>query len=146
MVDHHRRVVGDQWPVLAPDTAWARRREDYAAWLAEGSGFILVAHDQAGIPIGYLACRLVSAGATFDLGEVRGDVDSLVTAERARGRGVGTALLNACRDELKRRGVRYWSIGVVEANTRAVELYQRLGFRPFIRSLLGEINGSDEDV
>ena len=146
MVDHHRRVVGDQWPVLAPDTAWARRREDYAAWLADGSGFILVAHDQSGVPIGYLACRLVSAGATFDLGELRGDVDSLVTAERARGRGVGTALLNACREQLKRRGARYWSIGVVEANTRAVDLYQRLGFRPFTRSLLGEINGSDEDV
>jgi ribosomal protein S18 acetylase RimI-like enzyme len=145
MVEHHRSVVGDQWPVLAPQVAWERRREQYSSWLGDGSGFILVAQDEEGDgPIGYLACRLLPAGPTFDLGEVRGDVDSLVTAEAARGQGVGSALLSSCRDELKRRGVRYWSIGVVDANTRAIELYERLGFRPFVRSLLAPIDESSD--
>lgn len=141
MVEHHRRVVGAQWPVLEADVAWERRREHYSAWLADGSGFIFVA-DSADTqrPIGYLACRLLPAGPTFDLGELRGDVDSLIIAEAARGQGIGSALLNACRAELQSRGVRYWSIAVVEANTQAVKLYERLGFRPFVRSMLAEIN------
>jgi ribosomal protein S18 acetylase RimI-like enzyme len=158
MVEHHRRLVGDQWPVRPGDDAWARRRRQYTAWLADGTGFIFIARaggaEESPIghaeeppighaeepPIGYAACRLVSAGPTFDLGELRGDVDSLVTAERARGRGVGTALLSACRDELARRGARYWSIGVVEANSQAIQLYERLGFRPFVRSMLASID------
>jgi GNAT superfamily N-acetyltransferase len=51
-------------------------------------------------------------------------------------------LLEGCRAELRRRGVRYCSIGVVEANTRAIELYERLGFQPFVRSMLARIDES----
>lgn len=146
MVEHHRRLVGDEWPVLPADEAWKRRRQQYSTWLSEGSGFIVIARaDGSDAPVGYAACRLLPAGPTFDLGELRGDVDSLVTAEAVRGRGVGRSLLNACRDELTRRGARYWSIGVVEANTRAIELYERLGFRPFVRSMLAPIDDSPRD-
>lgn len=143
MVEHHRHLVGDQWPVRPGDEAWARRRNQYTAWLTEGTGFIFIARTEGAkeTPVGYAACRLLPAGPTFDLGELRGDVDSLVTAERVRGRGVGTALLSACRDELARRGARYWSIGVVEANSQAIGLYERLGFRPFVRSMLAPIDG-----
>ena len=141
MVEHHRRLVGDQWPVRASQVSWEHRREQYSAWLTDDSGFIFIARTEGSdSPLGYVACRLLSAGPTFDLGELRGDVDSLVTAEAARGQGVGSALLDACRTELKRRGARYWSIGVVEANTRAVELYERLGFRPFVRSMLAAVD------
>lgn len=144
MVEHHRLLVGAQWPVRSAELAWERRREQYAAWLSDGSAFILIAQTEAsGAPVGYLACRLVEAGPTFDLGEIRGEVDSLVTSEAARGQGVGSALLDACREELQRRGARYWSIGVVEANTRAIELYQRLGFRPFVRTMLAPIEPSE---
>jgi ribosomal protein S18 acetylase RimI-like enzyme len=143
MVEHHGHLVGDRWPVLAPEEAWSRRREQYVAWLTDETGFILIAEgDGADRPVGYLACRLLQAGPTFDLGDVRGDVDSLVTAEAARGHGVGSALLEGCRAELRRRGVRYCSIGVVEANTRAIELYERLGFQPFVRSMLARIDES----
>jgi ribosomal protein S18 acetylase RimI-like enzyme len=141
MVEHHRRVVGNQWPVLAADVAWERRREQYTAWLTEGSGVIFIAHaDGYDAPIGYLACRLLPAGPTFDLGVFHGEVDSLITAEPVRGQGVGTALLSACRDELRRRGARYWSIGVVEANRDVIELYQRLGFHPFVRTMLAALD------
>ncbi len=147
MVEHHRGLVADHWPVLAADVAWERRRKQYLAWLTEDSGFIFIAHaEDLSSPIGYLACRLLPAGPTFDLGEVRGDVDSLVTAEAARGQGVGSALLTACQAELKRRGARYWSIGVVEANVRAIELYERLGFRPFVRSMLATLDEESNPI
>jgi ribosomal protein S18 acetylase RimI-like enzyme len=141
MVEHHRSLVGEQWPVLAADVAWKRRRDQYSAWLDDDSGFIFIARaEDSDSPLGYVACRLLPAGPTFDLGEIRGDVESLVAAEAARGQGVGTALLHACRQELKRRGVSYWSIGVVEANVRAMELYERLGFRPFVRTMLASVD------
>lgn len=111
-----------------PAQAWALQ---YCKWLEEASGLLFVApvgeHDE---PVGYTFCRLLASGPTFDLGPVRGEIDSLAVAEAARGGGVGTALLCGCRAELRRRGVSYWSIGVVEANSDAVELYERLGFRP----------------
>jgi ribosomal protein S18 acetylase RimI-like enzyme len=147
MVEHHRRLVRDQWPVLAADEAWARRRRQYSAWLSEDSGFIFIAQaDGSDAPVGYAACRLLPPGPTFDLGEPRGDVDSLVTAERVRGHGVGTALLSECRNELRRRGARYWSIGVIQANTQAIHLYERLGFRPFVSSMLAAIDESPKEL
>jgi ribosomal protein S18 acetylase RimI-like enzyme len=140
MVEHHRDLVGDQWPVLPGDESWARRREQYLAWLSDSTGFIFIARAAGSeATIGYAACRIITAGPTFDLGPVRGDVESLVTAESARGQGVGSMLLDACREELVGRGAAYWSIGVVEANERAIALYERVGFRPYVRTLLAAL-------
>ena len=46
----------------------------------------------------------------------------------------------ACREELRSRGIAYWSVAVVEANAGAVRLYEREGFRPYYRLLLGEVD------
>ena len=91
-------------------------------------------------PAGYLVCRLRSPGPTFDLGARRGEVDSLVVSDAVRGNGVGSALLRACKEELRNRGVTYWSIGVVEANRDAVRLYERLGFGSWSRELLARVD------
>jgi len=47
--------------------------------------------------------------------------------------------MDAGRDLLRARGARYWSVAVVEANTAAVRLYERAGFRPYYRNLLGSL-------
>jgi ribosomal protein S18 acetylase RimI-like enzyme len=143
MVEHHRGLVGEQWTVRTAEEAWGLCLQQYQQWLAEGSGILLVARlDTAGPFVGYAVCRLIPSGPTFDLGAVRGEVDSLVVAEGSRGAGAGTALLNACRDELRRRGVAYWSVGVVEANRGATALYERLGFRPWVRTMLAPVEDS----
>jgi ribosomal protein S18 acetylase RimI-like enzyme len=56
--------------------------------------------------------------------------------DRARGRGVGTALLSAMRDRLVERGIDVWSVGVVSRNVEAVRLYERVGFRPWTQNLI----------
>ena len=144
LVEHHREVVDQQCPVRAPEQAWALRRQQYRKWLGDASGLLFVArvggHDE---PVGYAFCRLLESGPTFDLGPVRGEIDSLVVADTARGAGVGSALLSSCRADLQRRGVSYWSIGVVEANSGAVQLYERLGFRPWTREMLAPV---DEEI
>lgn len=60
-------------------------------------------------------------------------------AEEARGAGIGTMLIEACRDRLRAEGISHWAVGVVEANLDATRLYERAGFRPYYRELLGEV-------
>jgi ribosomal protein S18 acetylase RimI-like enzyme len=141
MLEHHRAVVSEPWPVRDAEQSWALRRRQYLGWLAERSGFLLLAQ-AAGIasPVGYCFCELTQFGPTFDLGERIGDVGSLAVAPETRGAGVGTALLRACRAELARRGIAHWSIGVVEGNDGALALYEREGFRPLSRILLAPVD------
>ncbi|QFU92173.1 N-acetyltransferase [Amycolatopsis sp. YIM 10] len=138
LTEHHRSLVGETLPVRGNITSWSVRREQYRSWLREDRALIFTAHQgEQDAPAGYLCCRLLPSGATFDFGELRGEVDSLVVDPAVRGDGIGTALLEACRAELKNRGIEYWSIGVLAANTGAASLYERLGFRPWISDLLG---------
>jgi ribosomal protein S18 acetylase RimI-like enzyme len=54
-------------------------------------------------------------------------------------RGQSVSLLDACRSELVSRRIAYWSVAVVEANAGAVRLYEREGFRPYYRLMLGRL-------
>lgn len=56
-------------------------------------------------------------------------IDGLIVAPHVRGRGVGTALLHAMRQEAGRRGYREVRLDVADGNDGARALYQRLGFR-----------------
>ena len=142
MVEHHRVVTGDQWPVRDAGQAWQRRRRQYSAWLADGRSWLLLAVDAASASrpaAGYAMVRLTEPGPTWDLGASLGQLESLAVAEQARGLGLGTMLMDASRDLLRARVAGYWTVGVVEINTDAVRLYEREGFQPFYRQLLGRI-------
>jgi ribosomal protein S18 acetylase RimI-like enzyme len=143
MVEHHREIAGERLPIRPAEQAWDLRRQQYRKWLDEGSGLLFLARPAGSDeePIGYALCLLHPSGPTFDLGTVRGEIDSLVVAKTARGAGIGSALLEYCRRELRRRGVVYWSIGVVEGNVGAERLYERLGFRPWSRTLVARVDG-----
>lgn len=56
-------------------------------------------------------------------------VDGLCVDRTARGQGIGTALLLALRDEARQRGYHSMRLDVVEGNTRARALYERIGFQ-----------------
>ncbi|SFR59072.1 Acetyltransferase (GNAT) family protein [Yoonia tamlensis] len=56
-------------------------------------------------------------------------MDGLFVAHEARGKGVGTALLNEISAEAKRRGYRQIRLDVVDTNPRARALYLQEGFR-----------------
>ena len=141
MLAHHADIAGGEWPVRAADESWTRRRATYDQWLANGNGMLLlaVAEDAPeSEPDGYAAVQIHPPGATFDLGQL-GELDSLAVAPHARGTGIGTLLIDAARDALRRRGVVYWKVGVVEGNDGAMRLYEREGFRPFWRALVARI-------
>jgi ribosomal protein S18 acetylase RimI-like enzyme len=144
MLSHHRGLVSRETPVHTDEQSWARTRRAYAEWLANDTGILLIARDLASHrSLGYAICRLVPGdGRTFDLGAIRGDVDSLVVDAQARGQGIGTALLDALRDNLVDRGVSFWSIGVLARNAEAVKLYERVGFRPWTAELIASTHRS----
>jgi ribosomal protein S18 acetylase RimI-like enzyme len=142
MVAHHRSLVGETWPVRDEQGAWERRRAEYVDWLSSGEGTMLAAvpaGEPEGTPLGYAMLLPSPAGATWDLGERVGEVESLSVAPEARGRGVGTALLDASRERFRAEGIEFWSVAVVEANEGAAQLYERSGFGPYYRQLLGRI-------
>jgi ribosomal protein S18 acetylase RimI-like enzyme len=142
MVEHHRTVVAGRVPVRSAGEAWERRRLEYVSWLQDGAGLLFLARREgADQVIGYAMCRLVPSGPTFDLGPLRGDVESLSVSPQARGAGAGTALLSAVRAELERRGCRHWSISVAADNAAAVRLYERLGFRPLVQMMHAPLTG-----
>lgn len=69
MVEHHRQVAGDEWPVRGADAAWRIREAQYRGWLADGSRTLFVA--SAGDPtrpVGYAMLQVHEPGATWDLG------------------------------------------------------------------------------
>ncbi|MDF1873859.1 GNAT family N-acetyltransferase [Vannielia sp.] len=55
-------------------------------------------------------------------------MDGIFVAEDARGRGVGTALIDAVKAEAVARGCSEVRLDVVESNQRARALYERCGF------------------
>ena len=57
-------------------------------------------------------------------------MDGIFVEPAARGRGVGTLLLQAIANEAAQRGYAEVRLDVIDTNDRARALYERRGFRP----------------
>ena len=64
-------------------------------------------------------------------------LDGICVDRAARGRGIGTSLLDAAADRARRLEVKAVRLSVVDANPRARALYERQGFIPTGRGTLG---------
>jgi phosphinothricin acetyltransferase len=72
---------------------------------------------------------------------------SVYVAERARGRGIGRALLDALVESTERDGVWTLQAGVFPENVASLALHRRSAFRVVgIRERLGKLDGSWRDV
>ncbi len=68
-----------------------------------------------------------------------GDLETLSVAAPARGQGVGGELIAHCRERLIALGAQWWGVSVVATNERAVELYEREGFCPYVNHMLAPL-------
>jgi ribosomal protein S18 acetylase RimI-like enzyme len=85
--------------------------------------------------------NLFGRGSGCPAGELR--IAALAVDVAARGQGVGSRLLDAIFDKARREGLRAVRLEVVDTNTGARQLYERMGFRvvktehyPFVRNWL----------
>jgi L-amino acid N-acyltransferase YncA len=102
----------------------------------------LVACDDSGV-IGFAALSPVSARAVYaGVAEV-----SVYVAERARGRGVGAALLSELVRASETAGIWTLQAGIFPENTASVALHERHGFRVVgRRERIGRRDGHWRDV
>jgi ribosomal protein S18 acetylase RimI-like enzyme len=126
---HHRQVVGSL-PLVADDAAsWRCRRELYADRLTTGRGFLVLASVGDEV-VGYaFVCVEDGPDDTFPVGDRYAEVYSLSVAAPARGRGIGTRLLDFVDQELASRGIADLKIAVMIGNEAARRLYERRGLR-----------------
>lgn len=79
-----------------------------------------------------------------ELGDGQLLMDGIAVSPDARGKGIGTKLLNALMDYGAREGFRTIRLDVIDTNPAARRLYERVGFAatgtehfPYLRGLLG---------
>ena len=131
---HHVSIV----PELAqqpPARSWEIRRALYDQVLSDSDAFALVAV-QEGVDVGYALVALHDGpDDTWVTGDRIAEVETLAVIPEARGRGVGTALLDRVDAELDALGVRDLRLAVVPTNVDAVRFYERRGLVPFLTVL-----------
>lgn len=126
---HHHASVSRVQPFVDDETSWAARRRSYVETF-DGGGFALIAQDDAG-PVGYATVRIHEGpDDSWALEDRYGEVWTVFVTERARNRGIGSALLDEVDAELERRGIHDLMIGVMEGNDAARRLYERRGLVP----------------
>lgn len=112
-----------------PDTPYLRGVLDPSRW-ADLASATLVAEDGLGV-VGVVAFALADSPLHEPVVPPIGDASFrfLSVAERARGRGVGGSLVEACVDRARRAGCRRLAIFSMAFMGDAHRLYERLGFR-----------------
>ncbi len=100
--------------------------------IAEKGGEIFVAVDAHDVPLGWGVVQADEDDIYVVESERRiAYIAELYLVEAARGTGTGRALIAACEDWARVRGIGVLHIGVLPGNVRARAVYERAGFAPY---------------
>lgn len=138
--EHHRAVAPalGGMPARAVGEAWERRRAKYEEWLARSDAFVLVAEREGGA-LGYALVSPSEAYQGWVSRERVADVHELAVMPEERGRGIGTALLDAAERELDAIGICEYRLLVIAPNRDAIRFYERRGMAIVSHVLLGRV-------
>ena len=142
---HHGSVAGHLAaiaPFRSPDDSWERRRAHYERVLAGADSFLLLA-ERDRRPVAYALIGIGGTEASLVVGERVAELDSLSVLPGERSRGLGTLLLDAVDEELRRLGIAELSLAVMAGNDGAARLYERRGFVPYVTVMLGRVPPSE---
>jgi GNAT superfamily N-acetyltransferase len=120
-----RLAIGKQpWRDL---TLWL---DTVKEWLTESihqhnqKTIVLIAEDKLGKQLGFATV----SHSTHFTGQRQAYIGELVTSETAEGRGVGSALVQACEQWAREQGYRIITLTTGAGNARARRFYDHLGF------------------
>jgi GNAT superfamily N-acetyltransferase len=85
---------------------------------------VLIAEDEQAERLGFATV----SHSTHFTGQRQAFIGELATSETAEGRGVGTALVEACEQWAREQGYTILTLSTGAANARAVNFYHHLGF------------------
>lgn len=146
-----RELRPEDWPQVAAiyaegiatgDATFETEVPSWEAWDAGHDGLRLVAEDDEGIA-GWAACSTYSDRCCY-----RGVAEeSVYVASRARGKGVGRALLGELVARTEAAGIWTLQAGIFPENKPSVRLHLGCGFRLVgVRERIGELDGHWRDV
>jgi ribosomal protein S18 acetylase RimI-like enzyme len=87
-------------------------------------GFVWLAYDDAGVAAVCVVCYAISTS----MGAVVAKLDDVSVKEDRRGQGIGTALLEQLKEQLRKEAATRIDVGVHLENPEARKFYERLGF------------------
>lgn len=87
-------------------------------------GFVWLAYDDSGVGGVCVICYAISTS----MGAVVAKLDDVSVKESRRGQGIGTALLEQLKAQLRKEAVTRIDVGVHLENPEARKFYERLGF------------------
>jgi GNAT superfamily N-acetyltransferase len=139
LLDHIAELPEAIVPIRPFEQSWPIERREMLDALA-GDAFVLIARRDGSVA-GYTFVAIEGPDPVWYTGDLRAELRHVSVADGERGRGVGTALLDAVDAELERRGVEDMEIGVDAANRDAARLYERRGYRPDFHIFYGSPGG-----
>lgn len=129
---HHHQAVAPQLRPFIPDAESWEIVRDLFREASERDHLVRVGPSHAPSAVAYYDVTRDDPlwADTWQTGRDVADLKMLVVAEQARGRGLGSAVMDAVDARLAAAGVVDQVIGAIEPNHDAIRLYQRRGFRP----------------
>lgn len=104
--------------------------ETVEGWLTESmnqhtqKAMVFIAEDETGERLGFATV----AHSKHFTGQPQAYIGELATSDTAEGRGVGTALVQACEAWAREQGYTMLVLSTGAGNTRALRFYEYLGF------------------
>ncbi len=89
-------------------------------------GFVWLAYDEQGAAGVCVVCYAISTS----MGAVVAKLDDVSVKADRRGKGIGTALLEQLKEQLRKESVTRIDVGVHMENPEARRFYEKLGFMP----------------
>jgi L-amino acid N-acyltransferase YncA len=145
-----RRLEPKDWPAVKAifeegiATGQATFETEAPSWEAwDGAHSTALVAEEDGAVVGWIALAPYSSRQCYaGVAEA-----SVYVAARARGHGVGRALLGAMIDESERKGIWTLLAGVFPENRASVSLHLASGFRAIgLHERIGRLNGEWRDV
>lgn len=84
--------------------------------------------------VGYIYCK-INTGENGSTNNLEALIDGLYVLEEYRKKGIATALINKAKQWCRNKNVKYIMINVLEDNKTALNLYSKLNFNDYEKTL-----------